>query len=362
MSKLTTTAAVTPEIVVGLDLSDRSAHYAMLDMASGELIEEGKLQLSAKGLARRFQGVERMRIALEAGGQSAWVSDLLASWGHEVLVANPRRVALISRSRHKTDRIDARMLARLARVDPGLLNPVHHRSQAAQADLSLVRARTALVRSRAQLVLHVRSTAKQFGLQLPRCSTPSFARKVRSEIPEPLHDSLLPLLDLIDTLSDTIREQGRQLEQLAREAYPKTELLLQVNGVGPVTALTYVLTLEDPYRFGRSRAVGAYLGLTPRIEQSGDSNPQLGITKHGDTYLRSLLVQCAHYILGPFGEPCDLRDFGMRIVARGGPRAKKRAVVAVARKLAVLLHHLWITGEVYEPRRREDELPGQEAA
>jgi transposase len=125
--------------------------------------------------------------------------------------------------------------------------------------------------------------------------------------------------------------------------------LRQVEGVGPLTALTFVLTLEDPYRFEKSRSVGAYLGLVPASDKSGDRDPQRRISKEGDEMLRKLLVGSAHYILGPFGGDSDLRRHGEKIASRGAKNAKKRAAVAVARKLAVLLHRLWVTGEVYDP-------------
>ena len=157
------------------------------------------------------------------------------------------------------------------------------------------------------------------------------------------------LLLLITTLNDEIKSYDQKIEQLASEKYGHTQLLRQVTGVGPITALAYVLTLETPLRFARSRDVGPYLGLVPKQEDSGDSQPQLGISKAGDRMLRKLLVGSAHYILGPFGPDTDLRRFGMRLCERGGKNAKKRAVVAVARKLAVLLHRLWASGEVYEP-------------
>jgi transposase len=150
-------------------------------------------------------------------------------------------------------------------------------------------------------------------------------------------------------LSDEIKLFDKKIEQLADERYPHTELLRQVKGVGPVTSLAYVLTLETPRRFAASRDVGPYLGLAPKQEDSGDCQPQLGISKAGDRMLRKLLVGSAHYILGPFGPDTDLRRFGKKLCARGGKNAKKRATVAVARKLAVLLHRLWISGEVYEP-------------
>ena len=161
--------------------------------------------------------------------------------------------------------------------------------------------------------------------------------------------ALGPILETIGSLTQRIRDYERELETISREHYPETDLLRQLEGVGPLTALTFVLTVEDPFRFEKSRSVGAYLGLVPASDQSGDSDPQRRISKEGDEMLRKLLVGSAHYILGPFGSDSDLRRHGEKIASRGGKNAKKRAAVAVARKLAVLLHRLWVSGELYDP-------------
>lgn len=157
------------------------------------------------------------------------------------------------------------------------------------------------------------------------------------------------MLEMIQRLTQEIRRMDREIERLCRERYPEIERLRQVKGVGPITASCFVLTLEDPDRFETSRAVGAYLGLRPRLRNSGEHEPQLRITKGGDVLLRRLLVSGGHYILGPFGPDTDLRGCGLRLCERGGKAAKKRGTVAVARKLAVLLHRLWVTGERYQP-------------
>jgi transposase len=160
-----------------------------------------------------------------------------------------------------------------------------------------------------------------------------------------------PLLAEIESLNERIKEYEARMEKIVEESYPQVERLKQVKGVGTQIGLTYVLTLDDPHRFPKSREVGCFLGLRPGRRDSGESQPQMHITKEGDRYLRTMLVQGAHYILGPFGEDSDLRRWGQKLSARGGKSAKKRAVVAVARKLAVLLHRLWVGGEVYEPLR-----------
>jgi transposase len=267
-----------------------------------------------------------------------------------VLVANPRKLRMIYDSDSKNDRADAETLARVARMDAQLLGAIRHRKEATQVDLAVVRSRDALIKARTQLINHVRGVMKSVGSRLPKSSAPSFHKKAaRGVIPELLKDALTPILETLEKIGEQIKTYDGQIEQLSREKYPETELLTQVNGIGDLTALTYVLTLEDPQRFGRSRTVGSFLGLRPRQGDSGKQQPQLRITKAGDPLLRRLLVNSAHYLLGPFGQDCDLRRWGLELAKRGGKNAKKRAAVAVARKLAVLLHRLWSRGEVYNP-------------
>jgi transposase len=275
------------------------------------------------------------------------------------LVANSRRLRLIYGQRRKTDKLDAEKLARLARLDLKLLSPLEHRGKVSQAHLAIIRSREVLVRSRTKLINHVRGSVKAFGARLPKCSTASFHKKVAAQIPQELRPALEPVLETIASLTARIHHCDRQLEQLAQEHYPETKLLGQIQGVGTLTALTFVLTLEDPTRFEESRQVGTYLGLVPSKDQSGERDPQKRISREGDEMLRRLLVGSAHYILGPFGEDCDLRRHGLKIAGgTAGKNVRKRAVVAVARKLSVLLHRLWSTGEVYEPLYNTRQLKG----
>jgi transposase len=331
-----------------LDIGDRKSHLVCLD-DDGQVRGEEKVTTTRKALEKRFGALKPCRVAIEVGVHSAWVSRLLEQCGHEVIVSNPRQIPLIFKNSRKTDRTDAECLARLARVDPILLRPIRHRSQAAQQDLALIRSRDIAVRVRAKLVSHTRAIVKSFGKRLCSCSTPSFHWKVREEIPEGIRPALDPILSLIEDLTVKIRAFDRKLQELSEHKYPETKLLRQVKGVGPMTALAYLLTLEDPRRFKKSRQVGPYLGLIGRTDNSGDRVSQLRITKEGNGYLRRLLVGSAQYILGSFGADSDLRRYGKALALRGGKNAKKRAAVAVARKLCVLLHHLWATGEIYEP-------------
>jgi len=339
---------ISGDVVVGLDLGDRVSQIVTLSRSKGEVLESRRVATSELAFRKCFGGGPVV-VALEAGTHSPWVSRLLEEMGHRVWVANPRKLRLIYENRRKNDAVDAEYLARVARLDPQLLHPLRHRSREAQVDLSVLRARNGLVRSRTQLINLVRGSVKALGHRLPSCSTGCFERRVAAAIPPSLTPALSPVLEAISTLNDQIRGCDRWVERCCRDRYSQTERLRQVDGVGALTALAYCLVIADPNRFRRSREVGPYLGLIPGQRSSGSRDRSLRITKEGDEFLRRLLVQCSHYILGPFGKDSELKRFGQRLVARGGQQAKRRAVVAVARKLAVLLHQLWISEEVYQP-------------
>src|SRR6201984_1038282 len=338
------------KLTIGLDLGDRWSFYCVMDEA-GQIILEQKVPTTPEAMKQTFGKIPRSLIALETGTHSPWVSRLLGELGHEVLVAHAQKVQLISKSNRKDDRHDARTLARLARIDPELLGPVRHRSAKAQIHLTVIRARAELVSARTALVNAARGLAKSFGERLPKCGTQQVSGKLAEGLSAELREVLAPLLREVESLNQRIQEYDQRMEKIAKEVYPEVSLLQQVKGVGTQIALTYVLTIEDPYRFPKSRAVGCFLGVRPGRRNSGESEPQKKISREGDRYLRTMMVQGAHYILGPFGEDSDLRRWGLKLAERGGKNAKKRAVVAVARKLAVLLHRLWVGGEVYEPLR-----------
>lgn len=337
-------------LTIGLDLGDRSSSYCVLD-ENGEIIREQKIATTPEGMQQAFAKMARSRIAMETGTHSPWVSRLLTALEHEVIVAHAQKVRLIVKSRRKDDRLDARTLARLARIDPQLLSPVQHRSAQAQLHLTEIRARAGLVSARTALVNAARGLVKSYGERLRKCGTQQVRREITSGLSTGLREALEPLVREVESLNERIQEYDRRIARMAQERYPETALLKQVKGVGDLMATAYVLTIEDPHRFRKSRDAGCFVGLQPGRRNSGESAPQMHISKEGDEYLRTLLVQGAHYILGPFGEDSDLRRWGQKLAARGGKNAKKRAVVAVARKLAVLLHRLWVSGEVYEPLR-----------
>lgn len=339
--------ALFPALTLGLDVGDRWIHIARVDAAGAHL--EERIRCSPKVCQQYFERLERCRVVLEVGTHSRWLDRLLTRAGHEVFVANAGRLRSIHASRHKCDRRDALELARLGRLDPRILHPIRHRPEEMQEDLCLLHARDALVRCRTLLINQVRGTLKACGHQPPRCSSAAFPRRLVEQSVS--NTSASVLADQIQHLTEEIKKLDRRIQEIAQTRYPAVALVSQIAGVGTLTALAFVLILFDPKRFRRSRDVAPYLGLVARKHQSGDSDPQLGITKAGNRFLRRLLVQSAHYILGRNRPDCELRRYGERLTARGGKVAKKRAVVAVARKLAVLMHHLWVSAEVYRPLR-----------
>lgn len=335
-------------ITIGMDLGDKN-HIAVVLDSDGNEIACSKVINTKVMVKRFFQAYQGATVAIEAGTHSPWISRLLEDLDCRVYVGNPYKLRVIWDSIDKSDERDARMLATVCRIEPKLLWPVRHRDMKAHNDLEVIKARDMLVQSRTKLINHVRSVVKGTGERLPKCSAASFAGRSINLVPEMLLPALKPLIDTISDITDRIRELDKQINKLNVDQYPETQALQQVQGVGPITALAYVLTIEDPSRFIKGRMVGPYLGLTPRRDQSGDTEKQLPITKAGNAYLRKLLVGCAHYIIGPFGPDSDLRRHGLTIAARGGKNARKRAAVAVARKLSVLLYRLWVSRQEYEP-------------
>jgi transposase len=343
-----------PVYTLGLDLADKRHTLCVLD-ANGKIVDERKIpntRASLSKLAKKYPGA---RLAMEVGSHSPWISRLFQQLDLEVYVANPRKLRAIYQNERKSDELDARMLARLARVDPELLHPVEHVSEQSQRDLARVKLRDNLVRQRVDVISSVRFILKSMGVRLPSPNTNCFAKRARTllEGKEPeLLAAIEPSLQVIDTMTVNIRELDREIERLCEEEYPETHRLRQIRGIGPITALTFLLTIEDNERFERPRDVGAFLGLVPRRDQSGDVDKALRISKCGNAYLRRLLVGSANYLLGPFGEDCDLRRHGLKLAERGGRGAKKKAVVAIARKLAVLMYCLWRSDTDYQPLRK----------
>lgn len=337
--------AFVPVYTIGMDLGDRSHHYCVLDHASGTVLKESKVINHRAELKRLLEEYPLSRVILECGMQSPWISRFLAATaGAEVIVANPRKVKAIYKAERKSDKRDAVMLARIGRMDVELLSPIQHGSEEAQKEMLAIKMRDALVRQRVSLINTIRFTLKSLGLRVRSCDTRNFHRKAYQEIPSEYHPVFTPLLDLLKAYTDQIKSYQKQFDLIA-ENNEVAQRLMKIRGIGSITALAFIHKIEDPKRFKKVRDVGAYLGLVPKRDQSGDTDKQLRISKAGDHYLRRLLISAAQYILGPFGEECDLRSFGQKLAESGGARAKKRAVVAVARKLTTLMLTLWKNAE-----------------
>jgi transposase len=335
------------KVTIGLDLGDRRHRFCVLSRSS-EVVEEGSVvneRAALHGVIRRYPAA---LVVMEAGCHSPWVSRYLKALGCEVIVSNPRKVRAIYQHERKSDRRDALMLARIGRMDRALLYPVRHGSEQAQQDLLRIKLRDSLVRARVALINSVRFSLKSLGYAVSNPSSERFHKVAMERLPEKVQQMITPSVQALAELSMRIAVLEREINVVARTKYPQTLWLQQVPGVGALTALYFVLKIEDPQRFENVRDVGAYAGLCPRRDQSGQSDPQLRISKRGDPYLRRLLVSAAQYILGPFGPQSALRAYGLMLAADGSARARKRAVVAVARKLAVLLLSLWKNRSHYE--------------
>jgi transposase len=343
-------------ITIGLDLGDRRHRFCALD-GKGQVVEEGMLSNKRESLSQLSRRYRRALVVMEAGCHSPWISRHMERAGCEVIVSNPRKTRAIYQHERKSDRRDALMLARIARMEPALLYPVQHGSEQAQQDLLRIKLRDSLVRARVGVINSLRFTLKSLGYAIANPSTERFHKVIQEQVPESVGSVIAPSVQALKELSLRIKLLDREIITLARSKYPETTWLEQIPGVGPITALYFVLKIQDPGRFERVRDVGAFIGLCPRRDQSGENDPQLRISKRGDAYLRRLLVSAAQYILGPFGPPSALRQYGLALASGGTPRAKKRAVVAVARKLAVLLLTLWKNKSLYQafPLSRDGE-------
>lgn len=343
-----------PAIVAGIDLGDRKSDVCVY--SQGKVLERFQFVMTKEGVRKAFEGKAYTRIALEAGAQSSWVTHALQDLGFDPVVANPRKVKAIFSNERKSDKNDALMLAKLCAADESLLHPIQHRSAVHAAALTVMKARDAAVVGRSRLIHTIRSLGKSMGHRFPGSTAEGFIRHAGSE-PQELSAACTPIFEMLRVFNDVIRAYDAKLDELIENAFPEAKFLLQVKGVGPVTALAFVLTIGDPSRFASGRIAAAYLGLVPRRDQSGSSDKQLGISKTGNNFVRRLLVQCANHILGPLGRDCDLRRWGLTLAARGGKNARKRTVVAMARKLCVLLFSLWKNAATWQPLFNAQQTP-----
>jgi transposase len=341
-----------PELAIGLDLGDANSQVCVLN-GHGKITSRLKVATtpeSFEALFHSFAG-KPVRLTIEVGAHSRWVQKLARRCGIEdLVVANPRKIALISKSLKKTDQEDAYVLARAGQGLPEMLSPVEHSSDELYSDRALVQSRALLVRTQSQLVTRIRSLVKTTGSRLPPCSADAFFRKAPEHVPPILRAACAPLFEVLEKIHQQIAAIDKSIRQFVRKKYPIAARLQEIPGVGPIVALSFVLTVQDPRRFRTTRDIGAYLGLAPRKQQSGSSNPQLGITKAGDSEMRRLLVLAAHCLLAR-GKDCALKRWGKALSDRGGRSAKKRAIVALARKLAVTMLAIWKSNTPFDPWR-----------
>lgn len=338
------------ETFIGVDLGDRK-HFVCVTDKDGTIVNECSIHNERRDLRQLCEDYPEASVAIEVGTHSPWISRFLSDGGMNVTVANARKLRAIYQNNRKCDKLDARMLVKLLRVDSELLSPIQHGSLQAQKDMIAIKLRDSLVRQRVHIIASVRGILKSLGHRLAATSTGSFHKKASdflTEHPE-FQSAISPCLEALKVLSGQIRAYEKQIAQSAAEHHPEALHLQQIPSIGPITSLAFVLSIEDPHRFKKPRDIGGYLGLVPKRDQSGDNDKQLPISKAGNPYLRRLLVQCAQYLLGHFGPDCALREHGLKLAARGGKAAKKKAVIAIARKLAVMMIAMWQRGSSYEP-------------
>lgn len=328
----------------GIDVHQKESEICILN-EEGDVIERTRIRTTRQVLTGYFDKRDQMRVIMEAGGSSQWVSRIVEGSGHDLVLCVPRRVRLIAESTLKSDEIDAEVLARLGRIDPGFLGKANHRSEEAQLLQTNLTVRSALVKSRANWVRTAQGVLRGFGYRIPGGQSRNFPKRcAKVEIPEELRTAIQPLLDQIEAISEEIERIEKKLETIA-EGIPEVNHLRRIPGVGLLVALYFVLSIDDPERFHRSRDVADFFGLRPTVRGSGEVLHYGRITKQGDPEMRRLLVQAAHVMMnGKKGG--RLKDWANEVAAR---RGKPKAAVALARKLAVLMHHLWVTGEVFKP-------------
>lgn len=342
------------QTIIGVDLGDIKHAICVTDK-DGIILKEYFITNTKQSFKKLTDTYPQSLVAIEVGTHSPWVSRYLTQLGAKVVVANARKLRAIYTNERKSDELDARMLAKIVRLDIDLLHPVTHQTEDQQRDSLLIKLRNSLTKQRVSNVLTVRFTLKSLGIRLKSVSTEAFANNARRQLqeqPEILTLISAPLI-ILDTLNEQIKSLDKQIEQLIALKYPAAQHLQKIPGIGPITSLAFVLHVSDPDRFENLRDVGAYLGLVPRRDQSGKMDKQLSISKTGNTYLRCLLVQAAQYILGHFGPECDLKTHGLKLAAKGGKAAKRKAVIATARKLSVIMLAMWKNKSEYNPEMQK---------
>lgn len=331
---------------VAIDLHDEYSQLCVMS-PSREKLTEARVPTTRVALADFFAQRQRSRVIYEAGPHALWVGELLKELGHEPIACHPRRVRLIAEGRNKNDRMDAEILARLSLSDLELIRPIHQRSRSTLDQRSVIRARAAVVDAQKRLRTMLRGLVKPFGLRVHRGKKRALAELSTAALPPLVRVSVDSVLQILTATAEQIAILDKHVEQICEQNVATTRLQT-IPGVGPLVAAAFVHAIEDPKRFA-SNDIGPYIGLTPSNRSSaGKKLAPKEKGRPGDPYLRSLLLQAAWTLMNSRSES-DLARWGRGLVERIGP---KKAAFALARKLATLMHHLWLREEDFQPRPR----------
>ena len=333
---------------IGIDIGDKVNFTCILNN-KGEVLVNKEIPNNKAAMKEYFDGIEKASIAIEAGTHSPWIEKLLVAIGHDVFVCNPRELVAVTQNIKKSDKKDPEILAGMLLTGKHLLKQVFHAREDAMRDFLLIKSRRALVKARTILINNSRGVVKTFGERIsPGLTADAFHKYAGETLKKETFEKIEDLVEVIGKATEHILKYEKDIETLIKNKYPAAQLLQSINGVGPLTSLAFVLTIDDPKRFEHSRDVGAFLGLVPRRDQSGDIDKQLPITKAGSKLLRSLLLNCANYILSEKGEDNQIKRFGLKIRGDGTSKSKvNKAKVAVARKLSVIMHQMWISNKPF---------------
>ena len=352
--------AIAMTYFVGLDVSVKEAAVSVIN-AAGKVVWEKKVASEPDDIIKLLlsTGEEYGRIGIEAGPLSQWLVNALTVAGLPVVCIETRhmKALLTAQQINKSDRNDARGIAQMMRV--GLFKPVHVKTQLAQEQRMLLTSRKLLQRKLLDVECDLRGTLRNFGLKVGTVSAGKFEARIRELVMDLPRIALIvePLL----AVRRAMRQQFAVLHKMLLDSVrhdPVCRRLMTAPGVGAVVALTYRATVDQPQRFLHSRAVGAHVGLTPRRYQSGEIDYDGGVSKSGDTMLRTMLYEAAQSLLVHSGKWSWLKAWGLRVAQRRGMR---RAIVAVARRLAVVLHRMWVDGTEFRWSNSTTEVPPQAA-
>ena len=331
-------------LYLGIDLASKMTALCLMS-ETGEVVREAMVPTEEAEFRMFLKNETGYRCVVEASPLAEWVSGVLEGMGHAVVVIDPRKAKAVIQTKKKTDILDARNLARMART--GWYTAVHRKSPEARLLRSHLKARDGLLRIARAMNSQIRGLLRSHGVRLGAVSETDFPAHVR-EVTARRVPALSPVLEPLIAAWTQAVEKAKTLKMAIAalgKASEVQERLQSVPGVGPLIAATFVATLDTPSRFRSASQVAAYLGLVPRVHQSGETEYHGRVTKEGDSLLRTLLIEGAVVLLTRTRESCSLKRWGLRLARKKG---MAKAAVAVARKMAMLLFHLWKSGEAFQ--------------